>query len=377
MHQRLNKEPWLAVLLSSLCTGLGHAYAGHLIRAILLFIANLSLVIAIFWSLLSPTCPLNVTWTLVIIYAVFSLLVCIDAFRLTRRSNSIDFELERKSHKDPWRAAFCSLLLPGLGHFYLRRWLFGIGFFLGIPAIKCLVAKLLSEPSGLGVTSLFPVLFCYIASWHAYVSTSHNRQNPLGSLVRTAWIVILLGALSPWLFAFLIKYNFAEAFRVTSSSMSPTVMIEDRLLVNRLAYCSNGPERNDIVLFIMPQDFGPTAGNSAIKRIVGLPGETVQLKDGVLYIDGEPGDITEDTSISGLLRHYKYAESKETTTPKQYQKFAVMTPYVIPQDCYFLIGDNVSQSSDSRFFGALPRTQIKGKVTKIYWPAERATLLYE
>ena len=134
--------------------------------------------------------------------------------------------------------------------------------------------------------------------------------------------------------------------RIPSESMEKTIMTGDRIFGNRLAYMTKDPERFDIVIFKFPDD----ESQLFIKRIIGLPGETVEIHDGHIYINGS------DTPL----------EDVET---KDYME-GTYGPYTVPDDCYFVMGDNRNNSKDSRFWvnTFVSKDEILGKAAFRYWP---------
>ncbi|MCI9532873.1 MAG: signal peptidase I [Lachnospiraceae bacterium] len=145
---------------------------------------------------------------------------------------------------------------------------------------------------------------------------------------------------------FLSKYIIANA-QVPSGSMETTVMAGDRIIVNRLAYVFGEPQRGDIVTFIYPDD-GETL---YLKRIMGLPGETIEGIGGVVYINGSP------------ISHDYTQEIFE-------EDFG---PYEVPEGCYFMMGDNRNDSWDSRFWDNqfVKKGDIIGKAAFSYYPHPR------
>ncbi len=144
----------------------------------------------------------------------------------------------------------------------------------------------------------------------------------------------------------LSKYVIANA-QVPSSSMETTVMAGDRIFINRLSYVFEEPQRGDIVTFIYPDD-GETL---YLKRVMGLPGETIQGKGGVIYIDGKPLE-------------------KDFTQEISYDDFG---PYTVPEDCFFMMGDNRNDSWDSRYWKHtfVEKEDIVGKAVVSYFPHPR------
>jgi len=134
---------------------------------------------------------------------------------------------------------------------------------------------------------------------------------------------------------------------IPSESMQNTIMKGDRVLGNRLAYIKDDPERYDIVIFKYPDD----PSKIFIKRVIGLPGETVEIKDGKVYIDGS------ETALD------------DSFIPEKMQ--GSFGPYTVPDNCYFMLGDNRNDSKDSRFWkNTFVRfDQIVGKAVVRYYPS--------
>ncbi len=135
--------------------------------------------------------------------------------------------------------------------------------------------------------------------------------------------------------------------QIPTCSMESTVMTGDRIIVNRLAYIKEEPQRGDIVDFIYPDD-GETP---YLKRIIGLPGETIEGIDGAIYINGKmlEDDYTEEISMDDF------------------------GPYSIPDGCYFMMGDNRNNSWDSRYWENkyVKFEDIIGKAEVSYYPHPR------
>ncbi len=150
--------------------------------------------------------------------------------------------------------------------------------------------------------------------------------------------------------AFGVRTFIAEPRFIPSVSMLPTIKVGDRILVNKLSYSSHLPRRDDIVVF------NPTAPllklhveDALIKRIIGLPGEKVQVKGGIVYINNRP--LKED-----------FIAAKPNYT---------WGPQVVPPNSYFVLGDNRNQSYDGHYWGFVPRGNIVGQAVLRYWPWER------
>lgn len=137
--------------------------------------------------------------------------------------------------------------------------------------------------------------------------------------------------------------------RIPSESMQNTIMVGDQIFGNRLAYINSDPERFDIVIFRYPDD----PDQFFIKRVIGLPGETVEIKAGKVYIDG--ADTPLDDSFCPEVPVGDYG------------------PYKVPDNSYFMLGDNRNWSKDSRFWNNsyVDKDAILGKAVLRYWPLNK------
>lgn len=152
--------------------------------------------------------------------------------------------------------------------------------------------------------------------------------------------------------ALLLKaFVFANAV-IPTGSMLNTIQLGDKVIASRLAYKSDNPERYDIVLFYYPDD--PTDKTIFVKRVIGLPNETVEIVDGVVYVTKEDGEIIQ-------------LKDDFITMEKPLGDFG---PYTVPSDSYFMLGDNRNQSKDSRFWDntSVHKDKIIGKVMFKYYP---------
>ena len=159
-----------------------------------------------------------------------------------------------------------------------------------------------------------------------------------------SWILVFVIAIVA---ATLIKQYIIYNVEVPTGSMEETIQIGDRIVTSRLSYIMSGPRRGDIVVFPFPDD----EEVDYIKRIIGLPGETIEGRDGLVYINGEP-----------LVEPY--------VTEALDDDFG---PYEVPEDSYFMMGDNRNNSMDSRYWDNkfLARDKIEGKAVlrypKFHW----------
>jgi signal peptidase I len=139
-----------------------------------------------------------------------------------------------------------------------------------------------------------------------------------------------------------------QPVRVEGTSMMPRLENHDRLFINKFVYRFEAIDRGDVVVFHYPLD----PAKSYIKRVIGLPGDHIQIIQGHVWLNGK------------LLR--------EPYVPARYRDNDSMAAVTVPPDCYFVMGDHRSISSDSRAFGPVERSLIYGKAEFIYWPAKDA-----
>jgi signal peptidase I len=162
------------------------------------------------------------------------------------------------------------------------------------------------------------------------------------------WLLIVGGAL---ITALLVKTFLLQAFFIPSLSMSPTLEEGDRVLVNKLSYDLHDVHRGDLVVFERPPA-EPTGIKDLIKRVVALPGETIEARDGNVYVNGEPLDES-----------YLEDGVRTDNLPRQ----------VVPDGHLFVMGDNRANSYDSRMFGAIDADLVVGRAFMRVWPLTNIT----
>jgi len=202
-----------------------------------------------------------------------------------------------------------------------------------------------------------------------------TRGLPNGLRVTIDWVVTIVGAIA---IVLLVKAFVVNPYRIPSSSMEPTlhcsqpavgcetksigpVDLSDRVLANRFLYKIRDPRRGEIIVFETPPaaQLKCGAGGTFVKRLVGLPGDTVEVRlrsgDGYVYINGKP-----------LKEPYIEKARRGAVGP--------FGPIKVRPGNYFMLGDNRSQSCDSRLWGTVPRENLIGKVFATYWPPKRISL---
>jgi signal peptidase I len=178
-------------------------------------------------------------------------------------------------------------------------------------------------------------------------------------------------------FAWIIMSFIIQAFKIPSGSMMNTLMIGDHIFVAKFIYGIHipfsrkyfwplqDPKRGEIIVFQFPLD----PRKDFIKRCIGIPGDTVEIKDKKVYINGK---LQEETNAV-------YTDEKvypnSVHLPIMYRNRDNLGPIVVPENSYFMMGDNRDHSYDSRFWGPLERGHIKGKPLFLYWPPKRIRIV--
>lgn len=190
-------------------------------------------------------------------------------------------------------------------------------------------------------------------------------MNPKKKSVLRDWVESIIIA---FILAMVIRAFVVQAFKIPTGSMRPTFLAGDIILVNKFIYGAKipftdvrlpavrQPRRGDVVVFIYPEN----PKKDFIKRLVGMPGETVEIKDGTVYINGNP--LLEPMFSS--LYYYNRGEFG-----------AEGEKIIVPQDSFFMMGDNSASSQDSRYWGFVPHKNILGNAILIYWPPQRIRMV--
>lgn len=165
------------------------------------------------------------------------------------------------------------------------------------------------------------------------------------------WIVELTESLGfALIFALLIRHFIVMVSVVPTSSMVPTLKVGDRLFVNRFIYRFTEPQRGDIVVFKSVVD-----DKDYVKRLIGLPGETIEMRRGTVYVNGK------EILFPGVNIQYDYD---------------AQDPVTIPAGHFYMMGDNRAFSADSRIWGFVPRKNVEGQAWFTFWPFSHMQLLH-
>jgi signal peptidase I len=305
-------------------------------------------------------------------------------------------ELQFTAPRRPWVAAIASLVLPGFGQFYngdFNRaiWLF-LGFaVLSIPGIALIAlylpASLMMPSLSLGLCAALGV-WAY-SVWDAWRAAARDPGRAVRVLQMSgvyALIFVLCDLLALPLLTLYVRQHQVEPFRIPSRSMEPSVLAGDMIWADKrynCPGCQQGVHRGDIAVFAYPND----RSLRYIKRVIGLPGDHVELKDKNLSVNGQAlqtagglssaGPVTE--SIDG--RRWQVQWTGPSSTAASVAKApslnrapverATELQLVVPDGQVFVLGDNRLDSTDSRSFGTVPMQDILGRARQVWFSSDK------
>jgi len=260
----------------------------------------------------------------------------------------------------PFLASIATFGAPGLGQIYNGQlhkaaifYLFSLCWYLILPTTP--VGRSFSALFSYLVTSLGLGCAVIVDAWinarkqANYELRRWNRWYAYGAIILTQTFVIapiIDGVLFP---------TPIKVYKVASGAMLPTLQIGDRLVADLNAYKSATPQRGDVALFEYPVD--PT--KDFVMRIIGLPGEKIEIRDTRVYVNGNT--LNETWGVYD-------GPNSETEGRKNFG------PETIPPNEYFVMGDNRDRSYDSRFWGTVPLSAFKSRALYLYWTSEKSRL---
>jgi len=287
----------------------------------------------------------------------------------------------KSSRRKPLAACLLSLAATGLGHIYCGRLFKGLMlFFVSIAFGPIIVAAANRAASTLMLAIVLgSLVLVFAVSVYAVVDSGLLARKLTAYRLKeyNRWylylLLIVVAASYPTNFARTIRNHVLQAFKVSSASMSPGLLPGDRVLLNKAVYKTQAPQRGDVVIFTYPDD----RRLNYVKRIVALAGDTVEIRDNILLVDDRPLespagrgsalDFEPEGTQVVLMENNAAAVYPILVDSSRTQNMAKLT---VPHGHCFVLGDNRSQSVDSRHFGPVPMSDVQGRLDYIYWPAK-------
>jgi signal peptidase I len=209
-------------------------------------------------------------------------------------------------------------------------------------------------------TGIDTTLTAEAGSYTAPTTDGGTRKQRSAAKGALEWVLVIGGAV---LLAIIVKAVLLQAFYIPSASMYPTLQKGDRVLVNKLSYKLHDVNRGDVVVFEKPPSEVATDIPDLIKRVVGLPGESIVIEGGHVYVDGQ------------LLDEPYLPDGTTTSADASTLHCTREAPCVVPEGDVWVMGDNRNDSKDSRYFGPIDEDSIVGRAFVIVWPLNRIGLL--
>jgi len=226
--------------------------------------------------------------------------------------------------------------------------------------LTCLLLTLIGVafqiiPLGLTFLKIDNVIFDLIISLTGLVVTISIMKVRFNTTVLKSIGLYVSSIIFAVCLALLIRAFVVQAFKIPSGAMKQSILVGDHILVDKLTYDQSNPMRGDIIVFKYPVD----PKKDFIKRVVGLPGDTIEGRDKIIYVNNEP------------LEEPYAVHTDPHVFPKGMKTRDNFGPITVPENALFVMGDNRDESFDSRFWGFVNRKDIKGKAFIIYWSQDK------
>ena len=308
--------------------------------------------------------------------------------------------------RQAWLAALASLVLPGFGQLYngdLNRaiWLFLSFALLCIPAVALIALYL---PASLMLPCLLLGLCLAVgvwayAVWDAWRAARISPDRPAKAWQMSgvyALVFVLCDLLALPLLTLYVRQHQVEPFKIPSSSMEPSVRAGDMIWADKrynCPGCQQGVHRGDIAIFAYPND----RSVRYIKRVIGLPGDRIQLKDSQVWVNSQSLQASSTPAAGGSVResigerHWQVQWQADTVQPQDADTSSTQTPplnraqtaaattlqLTVPDGQVFVLGDNRLRSVDSRSFGTVPMQDILGKARQVWFSSDAQGVRWE
>ena len=329
-------DRWRAAAWSVTWPGLGQIVTGRVALGAVFFAAWVLGLSSALLAMVVPTVPIGLCVIGIVVALASLILSVVLAYRQAAPPGTV-------AEPSAWKALFWSRVLPGVGQLLDGRRTIGIVFLSATLLVSAVGNELLASILGALVA-----IGALIESW---LGSKRARPQALEAprVIAIGTFLLLVGSIA----APILRATLVQAFRMPAESMLPTLHPNDYFVVDRTR--TGRAEAGDVLVFRFPQD----RTKDFVKRCVAVAGQTVELRDKHLFVDGreaaEPFVVHVDPE----------------TRPASIDARDNLGAFVVPEGHVFVLGDNRDNSNDSRYWGPLPLTDVKGRATKIYWPPAR------
>jgi signal peptidase I len=330
-------DRWESALWSLMVPGLGQIRAGDRASGFAILGATIACALVAFLSFVVPSVPTAIGAVALPAMLGIALISIVHAFRAGRARD------HGAQPPSAWKSAFLSRLFPGLGQLVERRILAGILLIVALLAASAIEHEVFGEVaySGVVAIALFDALF------------RSRRARPSQTRARSAIVVAVIIVLIQLLLPLTLRRFVVQAFRLPSESMLPTLHTGDYLFVDRSR--AGRAAQGELIAHRFPQD----RTKQFVKRCVAVEGQTVEIRDKQLFVDGRAVD-------EPFVIHTDPETRSASDDPRD--NFG---PFIVPKGQVFVMGDNRENSNDSRYWGPVPLEDVLGRTLKIYWPPSR------
>jgi signal peptidase I len=333
---------WFPVCIAYIIPGFGHLWIQKYMRGAAYFVGGVAINLFFILCLVSSQCPFPILFFMLSVSACYPFLVSYLTYVNVKQFYKVDISKEKKC----WLAIYLNMLIPGIGNLYLRRWYSSVVFFLWFMWIGMSMPLKVSRPLLL-IVRIASLLYIYLSF------------GPLQSKLIIMIFCIYFAGVTVINKHVISQFNHKYIYEIATidgNSMAPDIFTRDVVVINKLAYVHNNkPKVGDIILFYFNK-----GGIGVVKRIVAVEKENVTITGRSLFADGKLRKIYE--ADLSTVQGFKLSEVR------------YINNYMVPNDHYYVVGDNVSKSeSDSRSAGAISRNKIVGRITKIIWNPYRLT----
>ncbi len=350
--KKINRQPWYAALCSSIIPGAGQYFNGQKLFAGLFFFGIIGMLFAAYWFFSSSNISIIVSYLCFVLGMFVAGGSVLHGLLSVKWANTKKFEDRRKTEVDVWLAVFLSRFFPAAGLVYLKRWLLAIVFFVVYMVIEVLFS------SNTYVYGFAFLMFTVVSMVVTYAAVFPKRDDIVKGLKTVAVLYLCL------LTAIIVVITNLQAYYIPTPSMEPTFMVGDHILIKK--YFNYNPKRGDIVIY-RPAD---EKAKDYIKRCIAVAGDRFEIKNDAVFVNNkklsEPY-IKVATLYDGAISIESLQKKQKVQRDYILKSGRLINGGVVPEETIVVLGDNRTDSRDSRSHGYVRLSAVKGKALGVYW----------